>query len=130
MCGAPSAVCPTYRALRIRFAIRYMMATPSRERLLESVLRNLSRRETPMRYIAVQKLRGMLYNMNDSQYEEFMRRAQEFDPEKIDPAIKKQMLADTDKADPSGTLHSIVETGLESVELLREGKKILTEMSP
>jgi hypothetical protein len=106
------------------------MDTPSREKVLESVLRGLSRRETPMRYVAVQRLRGMLYNMSDAQYAEFMRRAYEFDPEKIDPEIKKRMIADAQAADPTGAIATIVETGLESVDLLREGKKLLTEMAP
>jgi len=106
------------------------MAVPSREKLLESVLRGLSRRETPMRYVTVQKLRGILYNMSDPQYEQFFRKLQEFDPHRIDPAIKAKMLADADEYDPSGTIHTIAEGVFESTELLEEGKRLLTEMSP
>lgn len=82
-----------------------------------------------MRYVTVQKLRRMVYDMNDPTYEEFMRKLQAFDPEKIDPDIKKRMLHDVDELDDSGALHSIVEAGLEDAELLREGKRVLTEMT-
>jgi hypothetical protein len=105
------------------------MAVPSREKLLESVMRNLSRRETPMRYMAVQKIRNFVYDMPDPQYEEFMRRLQTFDPSKIDPGIRARMLADVDKYDDSGALHSIVEAGLDDAELLGEAKKVLTEIT-
>jgi len=105
------------------------MAVPSREKVLENVLRGLSRRETPLRYVTVQKLRGVLYNMTDDQYEEYYRRLQAFDPTRIDPEIKKRMLSDVDKYDESGALHAMVEAGLESTELLNEAKRILTDVS-
>jgi hypothetical protein len=83
-----------------------------------------------MRYVTVQRLRGMLYGFSDAQYEEFYNRLLDFDPEHIDPDIKRRMLKDVDEIDSTGALHAIVESGLESAELLREGKRILTEMTP
>lgn len=105
-----------------------MAAVPSREVVLASILKNLSRTDTPMRYVAVEKIRRFLYRMSDTQYEEFLYGLQSFDPKNIDPKAKAAFLADIDKRDDTGVLRTMAETAFESTDLLVYAKSVLTEM--
>ena len=103
---------------------------PSRDVLIASVLRNLSRREAPMRYITVERLRRLLYKLSDAQYAEFYTRLMEFDPSApIDPQVRTAILRDAGKYDESGIIPEIVAQGMDSPELLAEGKRLLTDLT-
>jgi hypothetical protein len=102
---------------------------PSREVLLANILRNMGRREMPLKFQVQARVRRMIYQFSDSQYEEFVRRLTRFDPNHIDPDTKKGFLSDLAKHDESGLLVDMARTGLESPELLAEAKKLATEMT-
>ena len=106
-----------------------MTPVPSRDALVASVLRNLGRSETPMRYVAAQRLKNFLFKLSDVQYEEFLRRTMDFDPTHIDPKVRAAVLADIDKHDDTGFMGAMAETVFDSEELLAEGKRLLTEVT-
>jgi hypothetical protein len=105
-----------------------MSDVPSREVLLERVLRNLSRRETPMRYFLVQRFRAFLFRMSDPTYEAFIAELIRFDPDHVNPKTKEGFIADLAKNDESGALVGMAKAALEDPALLREAKNVMVDV--
>jgi len=82
-----------------------------------------------MKYMAVQKLKNVLFRLNDTQYAEFYHRLQVFDPSKVDPAIKAKLLSDLDKTDDTGAMKEMAVAVFEDHNLMREARDLMTELS-